>query len=302
VVDHYFHGIYTTSSPPAIDEIIKEVDQVVSPNMSQDLLKPFTREELRRALFQMSPSKAPGPDGMTALFFQKFWHIVGMDVTNAMLDFLNNGHMLKSLNFTHIALIPKVKSPESMTQFRPINLCNVLYKIISKVLMNRMKTILPLVVFDSQRAFVPGRMISDNIMIAFEIIHYLKNKRVGKVPQMAAKLDMSKAYDRVEWDYLKKMMLKLGFNEKWVALIIECVTSVSYSILVNGDPKGYVKPSRGLRLGDPLSLYLFLICAEGLTALLWKAEREKVIQGISISRGGPRVSHLFFADDSLIFL
>jgi hypothetical protein len=126
VVDHYFHGI-TTTHPPAIDEVIREVDQVVSPDMNQELLKPFTREEVRRALFQMSPSKASGPDGMTALFFQKFWHIVGMDVTNAVLDFLHNGHMLKSLNFTHIALIPKVKSPKSMTQFRPISLCNVMF-------------------------------------------------------------------------------------------------------------------------------------------------------------------------------
>ena len=160
-MDHYFHGIYTATHPPAIDAVVREVDQVVSPDMNQELLKPFTREEVRIALFQMSPSKAPGPDGMTALFFQKFWHIVGMDVTNAMLDFLNNGYMLKSLNFIHIALIPKVKSPKSMTQFRPISLCNVLYKIISKVLVNKMKIILPLVVSDSQSAFVLGRMISD---------------------------------------------------------------------------------------------------------------------------------------------
>jgi hypothetical protein len=99
VVDHYFHGIYTYYNPPAIDDCDQEVEQVVSPDMNEELLKPFTREEVRRALFQMSPSKAPGPDGMTALFFQKFWHIVGMDVTNAMLDFLNNGHMLEEFKF-----------------------------------------------------------------------------------------------------------------------------------------------------------------------------------------------------------
>lgn len=143
VVDNYFQGINTSSNPTTIDTVTQEVEHVVSPGMNEDLMKPFTREEVRRALFQMSPSKAPGPDGMTALFFQKFWHIVGMDVTDSILDFLNNGHMLKGLNYTHIALIPKVKSPEFMTQFRPISLCNVLYKIISKVLVNRMKTILP---------------------------------------------------------------------------------------------------------------------------------------------------------------
>jgi hypothetical protein len=96
-------------------------------------------------------------------------------------------------------------------------------------------------------------------------------------------------------------MLKLGFHERWVNLIMQCVTSVSYTVLVNGVPKGYIKPGRGLCQGDPLSPYLFLICAEGLSALLRKAERDSLIKGVSICRGGPRISHLFFADDSIIF-
>ena len=226
---------------------------------------------------------------------------MGIDVSFAILDFLNSGRMLGSINFTHIVLIPKVTSPQRMSQFRPISLCNVLYKIASKVLVNRMKYILPQVISDSQSAFVLGRMITDNVIIAFETIHYLKNLRVGNNAQMAVKLDMSKAYDRVEWNFLEAIMLKLGFHGRWVQLIMVCVTTVSYVIMVNGEPHGYVKPQRGLRQGDPLSPYLFLLCAEGLLVLLRKAERDSLIRGISICRRAPRISHLFFADDSIVF-
>jgi hypothetical protein len=110
----------------------------------------------------------------------------------------------------------------------------------------------------------------------------------------AAKLDMSKAYDRVEWDYLRAILLKLGFHERWVALVMMCVTSVTYSIMLNGEQKGFIRPGRGLCQGDLLSSYLFLICTEGLSALLRKAERDSILHGISICWGGPRVSHLFF--------
>ena len=134
-------------------------------------------------------------------------------------------------------------------------------------------------------------MITDNVIIAFEVIHYLKNLRGGRNVQMAAKLDMSKAYDKVEWDYLKAILLKLGFHARWVMLIMECVSSATYSVLVNGEPTGYIKPSRGLRQGDPLSPYLFLICAEGLSALIRKAKHDRLIHGVAISRGGPRISH-----------
>ena len=243
----YFNNLFSTSSPHAISEVTSQVDSVVSEDMNDSLLATFTEDEIRQALFQMSPSKAPGPDGMTVLFFQKYWHIVGPDVIAVVLDFLNTGRMLSSTNFTNIVLIPKVKSPANMTQFRPISLCNVLYKIVAKVLVNRMKAILPCVISDSQSAFVSGRMITDNVIISFEVLHYLKNLHGGRNYQMAAKLDMSKAYDRVEWDYLKAMLLQLGFHQKWVGLIMECVMSPTFSVMMNGDPTGYIKPSRGLR-------------------------------------------------------
>jgi hypothetical protein len=297
----YFNHLFTSSIPSTVGEVVQYVDPVVTTDTNADLMRPFTYDEVKRALFQMHPSKAPGPDGMTVLFFQKCWHVVGTDVSHVVLDFLNSGRMLGCINFTHIVLIPKVKNPQCMSQFRPISLCNVIYKIISKVLVNRMKVNLPRVISDSQSTFVPGRMITDNVIISFDMLHYLKNHRVGNNVQIAAKLDMSKAYDRVEWDYLKAILLKLGFHERWVHLVMTCVTSTTYSIMINGEPKGFVKPTQGLRQGDPLSLYLFLICAEGLSALLRKAERDSLIKGISICRGGPRISHLFFADDSIIF-
>jgi hypothetical protein len=118
---------------------------------------------------------------------------------------------------------------------------------------------------------------------------------------MAIKLDMSKAYDRVEWTFLEPVIRKLGFAEQWIALIMRCVTSVCYQVLINGTPYGNIKPTRGIRQGDPLSPYLFLFCAEGLSSLLWKAKREKKITGVPIVAKGIKLSHILFADDNLLF-
>ena len=129
----------------------------------------------------------------------------------------------------------------------------------------------------------------------------MKNSFLGKKDFMAMKLDMSKAYDRVEWVFLEKILLKMGFSDTWVALIMECITTMSFSILVNGEPKGVIVPSHGFRQRDPLSPHLFLFCAEGLNALLRNAADEGVINGFSLRRNGPKLTHLFFADDCLIF-
>ena len=119
--------------------------------------------------------------------------------------------------------------------------------------------------------------------------------------EMALKLDMSKTYNRVEWSCLERIMQKLGFIEKWIGLIMQCLCSVTYAIKINGVPRGRIIPSRGLRQGDPLSPYLFILCAEGLSAMLHQAVQGKRLRGISVCRRGPKVSHLFFADDSIIF-
>uniref|UniRef100_A0A2N9GDF4 Reverse transcriptase domain-containing protein n=1 Tax=Fagus sylvatica TaxID=28930 RepID=A0A2N9GDF4_FAGSY len=187
-------------------------------------------EEVRMTLFQMHPSKAPGPDGMSSFFFQKYWNIVGANVSAAVLSVLNSGKMLRKINLTHISLIPKKKNPERMSEYRPISLCNVVYKIISK----------------------------------------MKAKRKGKKGEMAIKLDMSKAYDRVEWAFVE----------------------VQYSVLIDGVPKGYINPTRGIRQGDPLSPYVFLLCAEGLSALFQQSSAMGHLKGTQLCRGGPWVSLL----------
>ena len=148
---------------------------------------------------------------------------------------------------------------------------------------------------------MPGQLISDNVVVAFETMHTIGKRKKGKEGLMAIKLDMSKAYDRVEWGYLEAIIRKMGFCERWISLIMMCVTTVSYEILINGEPRGKITPSRGLRQGDPISPYLFLLCAEGLSALIRKKEALGLLRGVGVSKQAPSVSHLFFADDSIIF-
>ena len=157
--------------------------------------KDFTREEVEVALKHMEPLKAPGPDGMPPLFSQSFWSVVGDDVSFAMLDCLNNCYIPHDLNHTFVTLIHKVKSPEFISEFRPISLCNVIYKPMSKVLANRLKKVLPYLVSENQSSFQAGKVIADNILMAFETLHYMKHHQSGKTGFMALKLDMSKVYD-----------------------------------------------------------------------------------------------------------
>ncbi|XP_031105286.1 uncharacterized protein LOC116010151 [Ipomoea triloba] len=260
-----------------------------------------SQEEVHVALSSMFPDKAPGPNGMNLGFYQHYWEVVGTDVTAFVLQCLNECSFPAGLNDTNVVLIPKKNSPEKVSNLRPIALCNVVYKIMAKMIANRMKPLLGDVISDSQSAFIPNRLITDNILIAAEVGHYLNRKQCGAVGWGALKLDMAKAYDRVEWSFLRKMLLAIGFSVEWVDLVMLCVTTVSYNFLVNGTNAGQVTPTRGIRQGDPLSPYLFIICAEGLSLLLQQAEARGDFHGCRVARGAPPVSHLFFADDSLLF-
>jgi ribonuclease HI len=297
----YFSTLFSAGPGINMEPCLQALDTRVTESMNKDLLKVFTEEEVEIALKQMGAFKAPGPDGLPAGFFQHHWEILGGEVSKNILAILNSGIMPNSLNLTYIALIPKMKNPMSVSDFRPISLCNVLYKLISKVLANRLKKILPLIISPTQSAFIPGRLITDNVLAAYETLHTMNSRMNGKKGFMAVKLDMSKAYDRVEWGFLEETMKRLGFAPQWIRLIMMCVSTVRYSVVVNGEPCGSIAPSRGLRQGDPISPYLFLLCAEVLSSMLTQANREGSLMGVPTSKLGPRVSHLFFADDSLLF-
>jgi hypothetical protein len=222
--------------------ITRFVQRKVTDEMNSILDAPFSEGEITKALFSMKPNKSPGVDGFTSGFFQKHWDLLKHDVVSAVLGFLNGGRMPHDINKTLIVLIPKVKHPQFLSQYRPISLCNVLYKICSKVLANRLKLILQDIIGEEQSAFVPGRLISDNVLTAYECIHYLKRKK-GKLGACAIKIDMAKAYDRVEWQYLESMMIALGLSEAWTQRIMECVRTVSFSIRVNGEFSNFFRPS-----------------------------------------------------------
>ena len=194
------------------------------------------------------------------------------------------------INCTCIVLIPKVESPEELGQFHPISLCNVIYKIASKVMVNRMKSVLPEIISEEQSAFVPGRLITDNIITAFECMYFMKKKRARDNRFCALKLDMRKAYDRVEWSYLKAIMIKLGFHRIWVEMIMRLVTTVSFSVLFNGDRLDSFVPINGIRQGDPISPYLFLLAAEGLSCLLKSKIQSSSLSGIKVAASAPMVS------------
>ncbi|GJZ31367.1 hypothetical protein Tco_0576414 [Tanacetum coccineum] len=263
------------------------------------MVRTVTDQEVKEAMFSMGDDKSPGPDGYTAAFFKEAWEIVGTEVTQAIREFFINGNLLKEINHTIIALIPKVKSPTRVNDYRPISCCNVLFKCISKIIANRIKQSLKILVSPNQSAFIPGRCISDNILLTQELMHNYHLDR--GTPRCAFKVDIQKAYDTVDWVFLRKVLNGFGFHERMISWIMECVTTTSYSISINGSLHGYFQGKRGLRQGDPLSPYLFTLVMEILTLMLQRRVVESGEFGYHRYCSKLDLINLCFADDLFLF-
>jgi reverse transcriptase-like protein/endonuclease/exonuclease/phosphatase family protein len=258
-----------------------------------------SREEVKEAVWACGVDKAPGFDGFNFKFIREMWEQIKEEIYRFVIGFFEGTVDIRAINVTWVALIPKTASPTSIEDFRPISMVGALYKIISKLLSLRLKVVIAPLIDESQSAFVMDRQILDGVLVANEAIGWLRKK---KIQGALLKLDFQKAYDSVRWSFLEKVMLKMGFGRKWVQLIMRCVSTASLSVLLNGSPLKPIKMERGLRQGDPLSPYLFILVSEVLVNLLRKADELKIIEGLEIGKDKVRLKHLQFADDTLIFV
>ena len=270
--------------------------------MNEQLIQLPSAAEVKRGMFAIHPDKAPGPDGFSDSFFQSNWDIVGPAITRDIQHFFTTGRLPSTINSTHIRLIPKIKSPKLVSEYRPISLCNVYYKVISKIISLRLNLVLQAIISENQSGFIPGRAISDNVLITHENFHYLKTSSAKKHCSMAVKTDMSKAYDRLEWNFIKEVLTRLGFHRNWITWVMECLSTVSYSFLLNYSVHVEVIPQRGIQQGDPLSPYIFILCNEVLSGLCTKAQLDGSLVGIKVATNCPRINHLLFADDTMLFI
>ncbi|XP_027152134.1 uncharacterized protein LOC113752202 [Coffea eugenioides] len=255
--------------------------------------------EVKDIVFAMDGESTAGPDGFTGKFFTFAWEVVALDIYRAVISFFCGAELPRSITATSIVLLPKVENPQDFKQFRPISLCNFTNKIISKLLSTRLAIILPRIISPQQSGFVQGRQITDNFLLAQELVADIKKSNRGG--NVVIKLDMMKAYDRVSWPFLLQVLRYFGFSETWIDMIWRLISNIWFSVLVNGGSHGFFKSSRGLRQGDPISPALFVIGAELLSRALNKLPTQRGFTPFKVPPHCPIITHLAFADDVIIF-
>ncbi|GKA04617.1 RNA-directed DNA polymerase, eukaryota [Tanacetum coccineum] len=260
-----------------------------------DLEAEVSNEEIKKAVWDCGVDKSPGPDGFTFGFYKRFWSLIEKDVLAAVKYFFHYSRIPKGCNSSFIALIPKTPEAKMVKDFRPISLIGSLYKIIAKILANRLVVVLGDIVNEVQSAFVADRQILDGPFILNEVLQWCKLK---KKHSFILKIDFEKAYDSVRWDYLDDVLRKFGFGEKWCGWIQECLRSSWGSVLVNGSPTEEFQFFKGLKQGDPLSPFIFILVMESLHISFKRVVDAGMFNGIVLN-SAMHLSHMFYADDAV---
>uniref|UniRef100_A0A8C0UC45 Reverse transcriptase domain-containing protein n=1 Tax=Cyanistes caeruleus TaxID=156563 RepID=A0A8C0UC45_CYACU len=295
----YFQNLFTDPGGSIRDDLLSYIPSQVTEEDNDNLSKEPTMIELKQAVFSMSPTSAAGPDGLNGKFFQCCWDIIQVDLLNVVKAFFCGQSMPRYMTQACLVLIPKVEFPNTLSEFRPISLSNFINKIVSKILSLRLAPILPRIISPNQSGFIKGRSISENIMLAQEIVQGIKKPNRGA--NVVIKLDMAKAYDRVSWSFTCLMMRRMGFGETFIDMVWRTMSNNWYSVIVNGTRYGFFHSTRGLKQGDPLAPSLFILGAELLSQMLNNLTHDQFFNGFYMERRGPQITHLSFADDVIIF-
>eukprot|EP00253_Pinus_taeda_P024520 PITA_24520 len=275
---NHFQRLFSEQREPTLAEVIRiaqSFPQDVEEEEAKSLQGEVSAEEVENVIKSMAKDKIPRLDGWPIDFFQQFSEQISSEITDVVEESRRKGLLYAPFNATFIALIPKTHDPESFEDFKPISLCKSVYKIIAKTIEARLKPILSRCISSEHFGFLDSHQIHEAIGVAQETIHSVTlMQKKGAV----VKIDLSKAYDRISWTYIRMLLTHLGFKINFINWVMGCITSVSFAVLINGAASPFFKGQRGLREGCPLSPLLFLLVAEGLSQLLLKAKREGSIK------------------------
>ncbi|GJV34651.1 RNA-directed DNA polymerase, eukaryota, partial [Tanacetum coccineum] len=272
-----------------------EFPNQITQDQCNNLESDVTNVEIKKAVWDCGTDKAPGPDGFTFGFFRHFWYLVDKEIYDAVRYFFENYHFPNGCNSSFIALIPKIPDANLVKDFRPISLIGSLYKIIAKILTNRLVGVLGSIVNEVQSAFIENRQILDGPFILNEVLSWCKKRNKQS---LIFKVDFEKAYDSVRWDFLDDALSKFGFGVKWRKWIYCCLHSSRGSIIINGSPTEEFQFGRGLKQGDPLSPFLFILIMETLHISFQRVVDAGMFHGIKLG-DSVNLSHMFYADDAV---
>ena len=287
----HFQDLYTAPTADPIDTNaypLSLVPNLVPASDNNTLATPVTMKELKSALDHMKPDSAPGPDGFTARFFSRCWDIIKYDLLKMVRNSQIHHKLGGSTNSSFLALIPKEIGASNFSRFRPISLCNTGYKLVTKIIANRIKKILSRIIAENQGGFIKGRRILDNVILVQEAIH---SSFLRKEKGMVVKLDLANAFDRVNHDFLFAVMEKIGFSTELIGWIKGCIYSPWVAPLVNGRLTNFFQVSRGLRQGCPLSPLLYAIQASVFSFQLNNCLQDLSLPGLRMAHNVKDINH-----------